>query len=165
MNRIQLNRTDWITICQRNSFWYSQACDVLGLHPPGHSHWNRGWTAGCLFLRVHCAYLQWSVYTLSMQSWCSTLQSWWPPTAIPSHTWWYCCTALQRMLSAGPAGLGEGLLFGFGHFDQLHEDQPLLSSFHSCSSGVLAQLSFWRVKKLVAYILLHHPIDVKRLQR
>lgn len=171
VNTIQLKRTDFIAICQRNSCWYSQASDVLGLHPPAHSHWNRGWTAGCLSLGMHCAYLlQWSVYKHSASQGTSTLQMI-LSAVLMTHSDFlshrvillqHAVIPLQRMLSASPAGLGERLAFGFGHFEQLHEDRPLLSSFHSCSSGISAPLSFWRVKKLVTYSLLHlSPLDVK----
>lgn len=63
VNRIQLNTTDLTANCQRNSCWLTlTSLWCLGIASSS-SLWNRGWTAGCLSLPMHCAYLlQWSVY-------------------------------------------------------------------------------------------------------
>lgn len=157
MNRTQLTRTDLTAICQRNSCWYSWACDVLGLHPPAHSRWNRGWTPGFVPRDVLCL-------STTVVSWpWRGSQSWWPPTVISSHTGWYCCITVLfwckecylRVLQAWWGADVQVWCFWAASW-------TLWRSFRSCSSDILAQLCFWRVKKVVAYSRLHlDPLMLK----
>lgn len=115
VNRIQLNRINFIAICQNIfcSFPLERGMDCRVFV---------SWDALCTVVGVYMVQAGEERADVPLCSRDDPLQ-WFPPTQ--GDTAAPCCDFAAKDV-ASAADLGEGLTFGCGHLEQLHENQPLL---------------------------------------
>lgn len=153
VNRIQLNRINFIAICQKNfcSFPLERGMDCRVFV---------SWDALCTVVGVYTVQAGEARADVPLCSRDDPLQRF-PPTQ--GDTAAPCCDSAATDV-ASAADLGEGLTFGCGHLEQLHEDQPLLKKKKKKAPFTVVAGAFWPrwvsegPRKLVKVV--KHPLPV-----